>query len=135
MKRRIFLRMMAIMLVSTLSLGFASCGDDDETVEPLNISDAIGTWICVESQDTSYGQTYSGLLVGALITIMDDGTYTSTAPSFGESGTYVVKGNTITARNKEGDTFVVTVTVKDKRMTWNGTASTGVNFRYIFKIV
>ena len=135
MKRRNFLRMMAIMLVSTLSFGFASCGDDDETVETVNIPDAVGTWICVESYDTSYGQTYSGLLVGALITIKDDGTYTSTAPSFGESGTYVVNENTITARNKDGDTFVVTVSVKNNRMTWKGTASTGVNFQYIFKKV
>lgn len=135
LKRRDFLRMMAIMLVSALSVTFTSCGDDDDAVDPLNVQDAVGTWICVESHDTSYGQTYDGLLVGALITIMDNGTYTSTAPSFGENGTYVVKENTITAKNSSGDTFVVTVSVKNNRMTWEGTSSTGVNFQYIFKKV
>ena len=55
--------------------------------------------MCVESQDTSNGQTYEGLLVGAQITIRNNGTYTSTSTSFGSSGTYVLNENTITAKN------------------------------------
>jgi len=47
----------------------------------------------------------------------------------------VVNENTITARNKRGDTFVVKVTIKDNRMTWEGTASTGVKFKYLFNKV
>lgn len=135
MKRKSFLRVMTIMLVSTLGLGLSSCSKDDENVEPLNIADAVGTWMCVESSDTSYGETYDGLLVGAQITINSNGTYTSTASSFGTTGSYVVNENTITARNKRGDTFVVKVTIKDNRMTWEGTASTGVKFRYLFNRV
>ena len=123
---------MAVMLVSTLSLGFSSCSKDDENEQPFNVADAVGTWMCVESSDTSYGQTYDGLLVGAQITINSNGTYTSTASSFGAVGSYVVNENTITARNKSGDTFVVKVTIKDNRMTWEGTASTGVKFKYLF---
>ena len=126
---------MAVMLVSTLSLGFSSCSKDDENEQPFNVADAVGTWMCVESSDTSYGQTYDGLLVGAQITINSNGTYTSTASSFGAVGSYVVNENTITARNKSGDTFVVKVTIKDNRMTWEGTASTGVKFKYLFNRV
>lgn len=135
MNRKSFLRVMAIMLVSTLSLVFSSCSKDDENEKPLNVADAIGTWMCVESTDTSYGQAHSGLLVGAQITIKSDGTYTSTASSFGATGTYVVNENTITARNNSGDTFVVKVTIKDNRMVWEGTASTGVKFKYVFNKV
>ena len=134
MNRRIFLRLTAIMLASALTLSFSSCSKDD-VVEPLNVQDAVGTWICTESHDTSYGQTYDGLLVGALITIMDNGTYTSTASTFGKTGTYVIKENTITAKNESDDTFVVTVCIKNNRMTWDGTSSTGVNFQYVFKRV
>ena len=48
MNRKSFLRVMAIMLVSTLSLVFSSCSKDDENEKPLNVADAIGTWMCVE---------------------------------------------------------------------------------------
>ena len=89
--------------------------------------------MCVESYDTSYGETYSGLLVGAQITIKSDGTYTSTASSFGASGTYVINQNTITARNNRNETFVVSVTIKGNSMKWEGTSSTGVKFKYTFK--
>jgi hypothetical protein len=98
----------------------------------LDVSDAIGTWMCVESLDTSYGYTFSGLLVGAQISIKSDGTYTSKSPNFGTTGTYVVKGNNITARNSNGDTFIIKIIVLANRMTWEGTSSTGVNFKYIF---
>lgn len=125
--------MMALMMVAALSMGFASCGNDDDEKEPINVADAVGTWMCVESYDTSYGETYSGLLVGAQITIKSDGTYTSTASSFGASGTYVINQNTITARNNRNETFVVSVTIKGNSMKWEGTASTGVKFKYTFK--
>lgn len=126
------MQVMAIMLVSVLGLVVSSCKGDDDQDEIINVKDAVGTWMCVESQDTSNGQTYKGLLVGAQITINSNGTYTSTSSNFGSSGTYVINKNTITAKNNYGDTFVVTVVIKDDRMTWDGTSSTGVKFRYVF---
>ena len=132
MKKMKLLLMLTIMMVAALCVGFVSCKSESETKEPINIADAIGTWMCVESYDTTLGQTYNGLLVGAQITIKNDGTYTSTASSFGTSGTYVVNENTITARNNRNETFVVSVTIKGSRMTWEGTSSTGVKFKYTF---
>lgn len=132
MRKMNLLRMMALMMVAALNVTFASCSGDDEKKEPINIADAIGTWMCVESYDTSYGETYSGLLVGAQITIKNDGTYTSTASSFGSSGTFVINENTITARNNRNETFVISVTIKGSSMKWEGTASTGVKFKYTF---
>ncbi len=38
----------------------------------------------------------------------------------------------ITAKSSAG-TFVVTVTISGNKMTWNGTASNGVTFHYVFQ--
>ncbi len=93
---------------------------------------AIGTWMCVESIDTQQnGASYSGLMIGKQVTINSDRTFTSTASSFGYSGTYTISGNKITAKSSSG-TFVVTVSVVGDKMTWNGTASNGVRFKYVF---
>lgn len=124
--------MSLLMLVSAFAV--TACGNDDgdEVVTPNNAQQAIGTWMCTSSKDTYQGYTSTGLLVGAQITIKSDGTYTSTASSFGTSGTYKFNGNTITAKNNQGDTFVVTVTISGNTMTWNGTSSTGISFTYVF---
>lgn len=114
-----------------------SCGGDDEgeggseTGSDL-INKAIGTWMCTQSKDTGLGQTYNGLMVGKEVTIKADGTYTSTDQSFGYTGNYTVNGNKITARSNDGSTFVITVTVRGDQMTWDGTASNGVTFKYVF---
>ncbi|MBQ8715340.1 MAG: lipocalin family protein [Prevotella sp.] len=55
-----------------------------------------------------------------MVTIKNNGTYTSTASTFGYSGTYTISGNSITAKSDSGDTFVVTVTISGDKMTWNG---------------
>lgn len=120
-----------IMLLFSFFL-LHSCGDDDGTIIQENVEQSIGTWLCTSSSDTSVGKTFEGLLVGAQIEIKSDGTYTSTAYSFGYSGTYVIKENTITAKNNRGETFVVTVSVNGDTMKWKGTSSTGVSFYYVF---
>lgn len=116
-----------------MALVAVSCSsDDDQDSKTINLADAVGTWMCTESSDTSYGRTYTGLLVGAQITINANGTYTSTASSFGESGTFTINGQNITAINSNGDTFIVTASINGDRMKWSGTASTGVQFDYVF---
>ena len=128
MKENLF-RMMALMMVVMLGFGFVSCSnDDDDSLE----TKAVGTWMCTNSTDVYMGYTSDGLLVGAQVTIKGDGTYTSTASSFGSYGTYTIKGNSITAKNLDGETFVVKVNVSGDKMTWEGTSSTGVTFKYIF---
>ena len=107
-----------------------ACGSDD--VNDNLVTSAIGTWMCTQSTDTYKGYASQGLLVGAQVNIKSNGTYTSTAPTFGYSGSYTIKGNTITARSNSGDTFVVTASVSGDKMTWKGTSSTGVTFTYIF---
>ena len=120
-------------MMMALALMVACGGDDDGGGSTGNdlLNKAIGTWMCTESTDTSQGYTMEGLMVGKEVTIKNDGTYTSTASSFGYSGTYTIIGNQITAKSSSG-TFVVTVKINGSKMTWNGTASNGVTFRYVF---
>ena len=125
--------MLAVIMMSMMT----ACGsDDDDNGGDIDVNQAVGTWMCVQSTDTYRGQSVTGLLVGKEITIKANGTYTSTASSetsvMGKSGTYTVNGNTITAKTT-GYTFVIQPSFNGNRMTWDGTASNGVNFHYVFQ--
>lgn len=125
--------LLAILMVPMM----VSCGGDDEKDDNPSGDDLIikasGTWMCTQSVDAMNGQSLQGLMVGKEITINPNGTYTSTAPTFGYSGTYTVSGNKITANSDAGGTFLINVSISGDRMTWDGTASNGVSFRYIFE--
>lgn len=125
--------LLAILMVPMM----VSCGGDDEKDDNPSGDDLIikasGTWMCTQSVDAMNGQSFQGLMVGKEITINPNGTYTSTAPTFGYSGTYTVSGNKITAHSDAGSTFLINVTISGDRMTWEGTANNGVSFRYIFE--
>ena len=118
-----------LVLLFLCSLCACGSSDDDESID---VNNAVGTWMCIKSTDTYKGVTSDGLLVGAQISIKNNGTYTSTSTNFGTTGTYTIKGNTITAKNNRGETFIVTVSIRGDEMTWNGTSSTGVSFSYLF---
>lgn len=121
------------MLMAMMMPMIMACGsDDDESEDDALLAKAIGTWMCTQSTDSYRGYTSQGLLVGAQVSIKSDGTYTSTARTFGYSGTYTIKGNTITAKSGSGDTFMVTMSISGDKMTWKGTSSTGVTFNYLF---
>lgn len=125
--------LLAILMVPMM----VSCGGDDEKDDKPSGDDLIikasGTWMCTQSVDAMNGQSLQGLMVGKEITINPNGTYTSTAPTFGFSGTYTVSGNKITAHSDAGGTFIINVSISGDRMTWDGTANNGVSFRYIFE--
>ena len=125
---------MFLLLLMTMPL-VMSCGDDDEgsgnEADSNLINKAIGTWMCTQSTDKGQGQTYDGLMVGKEVTINADGTYTSTAQSFGYTGNYTVSGNKITARSNNGSTFVITVSIKGDQMTWDGTASNEIGRAHV----
>ena len=127
------LSLLVLAVIVTMSV-LTSCSKDSDDDTPQGnelVSQAIGTWMCTYSLDSGAGRSYEGLMVGKEVTINADGTYTSTASSFGYSGTYTISGNQITAKSSSG-TFVVTVSIKGNEMTWNGTASNGTTFRYDF---
>lgn len=122
------------MLMAMVMSLMTSCSkeSDNSAQDGELIKQAVGTWMCTESTDTQQnGTSYSGLMIGKQVTIKSDGTFTSTASTFGYSGTYTVSGNKITAQSSSG-TFVITVSVKGNSMNWSGTASNGVRFNYTF---
>lgn len=126
-----------LLMIAAIPLVMSCGGDDEESGGGGDrdgdlISKAIGTWMCTQSTDTGQGQTYQGLMVGKEVTINANGTYTSTAQSFGYTGNYTASGNKITARSNNGSSFVITVSISGDRMTWDGTASSGVTFKYVF---
>ena len=125
-----------MLMVITLPALVACGGDDDNNDSGARdselVSKAIGTWMCIESSDTYGGYTSTGLMVGKEVTINKNGTFTSTSSTFGASGTYTISGNQITAKSNAG-TFVVTVNISGNKMVWNGTASNGVTFHYVFQ--
>lgn len=124
------------LLLTVFLLSLTSCGDDNNGTGSSTgdvISKAIGTWMCIQSTDTQQGSSYYGMMVGKEVTVYANGTYSSTSTSFGLSGTYSASGNKITAHSDGGATFVVTVTFNGDYMEWNGTASNGVTFRYVFQ--
>ena len=63
---------------------------------------------------------------------MDARSDSSGTSVMGNSGTYTINGSTITAKTT-GYTFVMQASFSDNRMTWNGTASNGVTFHYVFQ--
>lgn len=131
------LRFWSILMLMVMALPMmVACGGDDNDDDGARghnlVTEAVGTWMCIESTDSQGGRSMEGLMVGKEVNIKSDGTYTSTAPSFGTSGTYTISGNLITAKSSAG-TFVVTVSISSNRMTWNGTASNGVTFHYVFQ--
>lgn len=130
-KLRIWSMMMLMVMTMSLTMGCSKDSDDSPKDSEL-VKQAVGTWMCTESTDTQQnGASYSGLMIGKQVTINSDGTFTSTASTFGYSGTYTISGNKITAKSSSG-TFVVTVSIAGDRMTWDGTASNGVRFKYVF---
>lgn len=120
---------LAVVLLSSLAL--ISC-DEGIGDEPVDVKDCIGTWMCIQSTDEAYGESVDGLLVGKEITLKENGTFTSTASSFGSYGTWVLKGNEVTAMSNAGN-FVLKVAINGSTMKWEGTASNGVKFKYIFR--
>ena len=104
--------LMLMVMAMPLMVACGSDGDSGPSGDELK-SKAIGTWMCTQSTDEAMGQT-------------------STASTFGLKGSYTVNGNKITAKSENGATFVVTVTINGNTMNWNGTASNGTTFHYVF---
>ena len=106
--------------------------NDGESSKDINVQEVAGTWTCTASTDSKDGKTTTGYMVGKSITINEDGSFSSTASTIG-NGTWVLKGNQITAKNTSGNTFSATLSVSGSTMKWNGTTNYGYSFDYTWK--
>ena len=121
-----------MLVVSVTTMVFTSCSSDDDGSKDINVQEVAGTWTCTASTDSKDGKTITGYMVGKSITINEDGKFSSTASTIG-NGTWVLKGNQITAKNTSGNTFSATLSVSGSTMKWNGTTNYGYSFDYTWK--
>ncbi len=70
-----------------------------------------------------------GLMVGKQITMNENGTFSSTYPGLGSSGTFTLSGNTISGQSGLGS-FTIVANIADNVMRWTGTAVDGSTFEY-----
>ena len=84
MKSKMF-KWLPILLMAALCVGFASCGDDDETDSATAGSNLIGTWYDVESNSKSWLE----------ITFSTDGKWSQNSEDGIAGGTYKVEGNVL----------------------------------------
>lgn len=127
-----FLSCLTIMVLSVASFVFSSCNKDEEESRTEEIGKAVGTWICIRSTETYQGVKQEDLAVGGKVCINMDGTYTSTIVEVGFKGTYSYDGKRIEVTKSSGESFIIEISINDRRMTWRGAYNDGTSFQYIF---
>ena len=92
MKKNFLWSMLSFVMVAMLSVGFVSCGDDDDDTKTEEVTSAsiLGSWSYTEIRsDTHYiSETYTFNEDGTYIVLWEEGTSSETY-SGEESGTYV----------------------------------------------
>lgn len=119
MKKKMNVTFKALLLITIcmFSISFSSCTKDNEYSQNREIAENIvGTWK-IEQADTGDGfETWTNQTTSA--TFNEDGTYSGSGLFGNGTGTYKLKGNTITCY-VSGDVFLVY-----KVITLNGNTAT-----------
>ena len=106
-KRNLF-RLMALMVVTTLCMGFAACGDDDED---SNDSPIVAIWTNVSNANQEYQFKSNGEVINHLVNpklkgVVDNELSDSEVERY-VYGTYTVNGNRFTITWTNEKTLVV----------------------------
>ena len=129
-----YLRILLLAVIAVCSFTIVSCGDDDDDKNKAGeITEMYGLWVCITSEDSWQGYIAKDQFVGEELTINSDGTYTSTAESFGYTGKWSVSGNSFVAKTSYGKSITATFSVSGNYMTLSGKTNEGVTFNYHFK--
>lgn len=105
-KRNLF-RLMALMMVTTLCMGFAACGDDDDD----NDSPIVATWTNVSNENQAFQFKSNGEVINHLVNpklkgVVDNELSDSEVERY-VYGTYTVNGNSFTITWTNEKTLVV----------------------------
>lgn len=89
-----YIKFLAFAMVAILSLSFVSCSDDD--ADSPYVSDIVGTWKLTEVKTSASGSYISWPFQATYASFNSDGTYTGRGYFGNGSGTWNLKGNTVT---------------------------------------
>lgn len=89
-----YIKFLAFAMIAIVSLSFASCSDDD--ADSPYVSDIVGTWKLTEVKTSASGSYISWPFQATYASFNSDGTYTGSGYFGNGSGTWNLKGNTVT---------------------------------------
>ena len=89
-----YIKFLAFAMVAIVSLSFASCSDDD--ADSPYVSDIVGKWKLTEVKTSASGSYISWPFQATYASFNSDGTYTGRGYFGNGSGTWNLKGNTVT---------------------------------------
>ena len=89
-----YIKFFAFAMVAIVSLSFVSCSDDD--ADSPYVSDIVGTWILTEVKTSASGTYISWPFQATYASFNSDGTYYGSGYFGNGSGTWKLKGNTVT---------------------------------------
>ena len=93
-KMKSYIKFLAFAMVAIVSLSFVSCSDDD--ADSPYVSDIVGTWKLTEVKTSASGSYISWPFQATYASFNSDGTYTGRGYFGNGSGTWNLKGNTVT---------------------------------------
>ena len=118
----------AVLIIAVAGITFTSCNKDEKESRMEDISKAVGTWSCIRSTETYQGVNQEDLVVDGKVCINMDGTYTSTIEAIGYKGTYSYDGKRIEVTKSSGESFMIEISINNRRMTWRGIYKNGTSF-------
>ena len=136
MKKLHLWSMLVVTMMASVCVALSSCGGDDDSDDnsPAANLDLTGTWMCTGSIDSWDGGSKTDLMVGKILVVKADNTYTSTSSNMG-NGAYTLLGNKLTAISTTGKVITATVSLSGNKLEMEGTTNDGVRFIYTFKRV
>ena len=93
-KMKSYIKFFAFAMVAIVSLSFVSCSDDD--ADSPYVSDIVGTWKLTEVKTSASGSYISWPFQATYASFNSDGTYYGSGYFGNGSGTWNLKGNTVT---------------------------------------
>ena len=93
-KMKSYIKFLAFAMIAIVSLSFVSCSDDD--ADSPYVSDIVGTWKLTEVKTSASGSYISWPFQATYASFNSDGTYYGSGYFGNGSGTWNLKGNTVT---------------------------------------
>ena len=113
MKKKYFWSLLTFMMVTMLSVGFASCGSDDDDEESngtnaITSKSLIGKWKIIEGPSPSF--------VGVVYTYNSDGTWECSKSIYAVYTNWEISGGKLIMTRKDGRKETYSAYIKENRL-------------------